>query len=97
MTDAMAHRGPDGAGMVVFPRVVLGNRRLSILDLSSAAHQPMGSEGGDVWLTYNGEIYNYKELAKDLRARGHRFRSAGDTEVLLARLPRMGPTTACRV
>ena len=83
MTDTLAHRGPDGAGMVVMPPAALGNRRLSILDLSSAGHQPMGSEDDDVWLTYNGEIYNYKELAKDLGARGHRLRSSGDTEVLL--------------
>jgi asparagine synthase (glutamine-hydrolysing) len=83
MTDELAHRGPDAAGMVVAPPVVLGNRRLSILDLSPAGHQPMGSGDGGVWLTYNGEIYNYKELARDLRAQGHRFRSSGDTEVLL--------------
>jgi asparagine synthase (glutamine-hydrolysing) len=83
MTDEIAHRGPDGAGMFVLPPVVLGNRRLSILDLSTAADQPMGTVDGDMWLTYNGEIYNYKELAQDLRTRGHRFRSSGDTDVLL--------------
>jgi asparagine synthase (glutamine-hydrolysing) len=83
MTDEMAHRGPDGAGILVLPPVVLGNRRLAILDLSPAAHQPMRSEDGNVWLTYNGEIYNYRELAQDLRTRGHRFRSSGDTDVLL--------------
>ena len=83
MTDALAHRGPDDAGLFVEPPVVLGNRRLSILDLSAGGHQPMGSEDERVWVTYNGEIYNYKELAEDLRSRGHRFASAGDTEVLL--------------
>jgi asparagine synthase (glutamine-hydrolysing) len=83
MTDMLAHRGPDGAGLLVDPPVVLGNRRLSILDLSAAGHQPMASEDGRIWITYNGEIYNYKELAQELQARGHRFRSSGDTEVLL--------------
>jgi asparagine synthase (glutamine-hydrolysing) len=83
MTDALAHRGPDDAGLYVEPPVALGNRRLSILDLSPAGHQPMRSQDGLVWLTYNGEIYNYRELATDLRGRGYRFRSLGDTEVLL--------------
>ncbi len=83
MTDMLAHRGPDDAGLFVESPVVLGNRRLSILDLSSAGHQPMGSDDGRFWLTYNGEIYNYKELVQDLRACGHRFRSPGDTEVVL--------------
>jgi asparagine synthase (glutamine-hydrolysing) len=97
MTDEMAHRGPDGAGMLVLPPVVLGNRRLSILDLSTAAHQPMGSEDGDLWLTYNGEIYNYKELAQDLRTRGHRFRSSGDTDVLLHAYSEWGPHCLARL
>ena len=83
MTDALRHRGPDDAGLLVDPPVVLGNRRLSILDLSPAGHQPMGTEDGRLWLTYNGEIYNYREVASELRSRGHRFRSSGDTEVLL--------------
>jgi asparagine synthase (glutamine-hydrolysing) len=96
MTDEIAHRGPDGAGMFVLPPVALGNRRLSILDLSTAAHQPMGSEDGDVWLTYNGEVYNYKELALDLRTRGHRFSSSGDTEVLLHAYLEWGPDCLTR-
>ena len=61
----------------------LGNRRLSILDLSPAAHQPMGSADGKIWLTYNGEIYNYVELRDELRARGHVFSTTSDTEVVL--------------
>jgi asparagine synthase (glutamine-hydrolysing) len=97
MTDVLAHRGPDDAGMFVEPPVVLGNRRLAILDLSFAGHQPMGSEDGRVWLTYNGEIYNYKELAKDLRQRGHRFRSMGDTEVLLRSYVEWGPDCLARL
>ncbi len=83
MTDLLAHRGPDGAGMLVDPPVVLGHRRLAIIDLSPAGHQPMASEDGSLWITYNGEIYNYLELAEELKAHGHRFRSASDTEVLL--------------
>jgi asparagine synthase (glutamine-hydrolysing) len=97
MTDLLAHRGPDDAGLFVDPPVVLGNRRLSILDLSSAGHQPMGSEDGHVWVTYNGEIYNYKELAQDLRARGHRFHSSGDTEVLLRAYLEWGPDCLARL
>ena len=97
MTDVLAHRGPDDAGLLVDPPVVLGNRRLSILDLSSAGHQPMGSEDGRFWLTYNGEIYNYKELAQELRARGHRFRSSGDTEVLLHAYVEWGPDCLARL
>jgi asparagine synthase (glutamine-hydrolysing) len=64
MTDEIAHRGPDGAGMFVLPPVVLGNRRLSILDLSPTAHQPMGSEDGDVWLTYNGRSTTTRSLRR---------------------------------
>jgi len=97
MTDALAHRGPDDAGLFVDPPVVLGNRRLSILDLSAAGHQPMGSEDGNVWLTYNGEIYNYKELAQELRASGHRFRSQGDTEVVLHAYLEWGPDFLSRL
>jgi asparagine synthase (glutamine-hydrolysing) len=97
MTDVLAHRGPDDAGMFVEPPVVLGNRRLSILDLSPAGHQPMGSDDGRIWLTYNGEIYNYKELAQDLRRHGHRLRSSGDTEVLLHAYLEWGPDCLARL
>jgi asparagine synthase (glutamine-hydrolysing) len=97
MTDEMAHRGPDAAGMFVLPPVVLGNRRLAILDLSPAAHQPMGSDAGNVWLTYNGEIYNYREIAQELRTRGHRFHSSGDTEVLLHAYLEWGPDCLARL
>ena len=67
MTDALAHRGPDDAGLLVDAPVVLGNRRLAILDLSPAGHQPMTTQDGGLWITYNGEIYNYIELAEELR------------------------------
>ena len=97
MTDVLAHRGPDDAGMLVDPPLILGNRRLSILDLSPAGHQPMASNDGRFWLTYNGEIYNYRELARDLRARGHRLRSSGDTEVLLHAYVEWGPNCLARL
>ena len=94
MTDELAHRGPDDAGLLVDPPVVLGHRRLSILDLSRAGHQPMGSEDGSVWLTYNGEIYNYVELAQELRARGHRLPQHRRHRRPAACLPRVGSRTA---
>jgi asparagine synthase (glutamine-hydrolysing) len=83
MTDALAHRGPDDAGLLVDAPVILGNRRLAILDLSPAGHQPMATENRRLWITYNGEIYNYVELADELRGLGRSFRTGTDTEVLL--------------
>jgi asparagine synthase (glutamine-hydrolysing) len=84
MTDVLAHRGPDDAGLLVAPPVVLGHRRLSILDVSEAGHQPMVSRDGRYWITFNGEIFNYRELAAELRQVGHEFRTECDTEVLVA-------------
>lgn len=86
MTNLLAHRGPDDAGSVVFDKhqVSLGHRRLSIIDLSAAGHQPMQNSSGDIWITFNGEIYNYQEISKDLGKLGYKFRSSSDTEVLLA-------------
>jgi asparagine synthase (glutamine-hydrolysing) len=83
MTDAIAHRGPDGEGQWVDRNVGLGHRRLAIIDLSPAGHQPMVSSDHRYVITYNGEIYNYRELRADLEAEGFRFRSQSDTEVLL--------------
>jgi asparagine synthase (glutamine-hydrolysing) len=83
MRDSMYHRGPDDAGLYVKDGVGLGHRRLSILDLSPAGHQPMCNEDGNIWLVFNGEIYNYVELAASLRQRGHRFQSHTDSEVIL--------------
>lgn len=83
MTDALAHRGPDGRGVVTNGNVGLGHRRLKIIDLSDAGKQPMSLEDGSVIITYNGEIYNYKEKRVMLESRGHVFRSQTDTEVLL--------------
>lgn len=83
LTDALTHRGPDGRGTFVRGAVGLGQRRLKILDLSDAAKQPMISEDGQVVLTFNGEIYNFREIRASLQRKGHTFRSTGDTEVLL--------------
>jgi asparagine synthase (glutamine-hydrolysing) len=83
MNAALAHRGPDAEGIVVRDRIGLGFRRLSIIDLSSAANQPMSDQGEDITIVFNGEIYNYTELRKDLIGKGHRFRTHSDTEVAL--------------
>lgn len=90
MTQLIAHRGPDDAGHFVDGNVALGHRRLSVIDLSPAAHQPMGNGDGSVWITYNGECYNYAALASRLRAQGHSFRSTSDTEVILRLYEEMG-------
>ena len=81
--DLLAHRGPDDRGVFADDGVLLGHRRLSIIDLSVAGHQPMVDDQTGAVVTYNGEIYNYLELRGELEALGHRFRSATDTEVLL--------------
>ena len=85
MRDLIAHRGPDDAGSYVAPdgRVGLANRRLSIIDLSAGGHQPLTNEDGTVWIAFNGEIYNYRELRPALLARGHVFASQSDTEVIV--------------
>lgn len=85
MRDLIAHRGPDDAGSYVAPngRVGLANRRLSIIDLSASGHQPLANEDGTVWIAFNGEIYNYRELRPALLARGHVFASQSDTEVIV--------------
>ena len=81
-TDAMAHRGPDDEGFYLDGPVGLGNRRLSIIDLPGG-HQPIANEDESVWITFNGEIYNYRDLRPDLVARGHKFRTSSDTETIL--------------
>ena len=85
MRDSLRHRGPDDAGVWWTPdaRVGLANRRLAIIDLSSAGHQPMADGSGKAWITFNGEIYNHRDLRRELEARGHRFRTTTDTEVVL--------------
>lgn len=83
MTDAIAHRGPDGEGWYRDKNVGLGHRRLAILDLSPAGHQPMITRDGNFALSYNGEIYNHSEIRAELEALGHQFRSNTDSEVVL--------------
>jgi asparagine synthase (glutamine-hydrolysing) len=82
MCDAIVHRGPDDEGFFLDGHVGLGVRRLSIIDLVTG-HQPIGSEDGRVWVVFNGEIYNYRELRRELEARGHTFRTGSDTEVIV--------------
>jgi asparagine synthase (glutamine-hydrolysing) len=85
MTDTLRHRGPDDGGTLVraAERVALGHRRLSIIDLSAAGHQPMANEDGSVWITYNGEVYNHAALRDELEAAGHRYSSRTDTETIV--------------
>ena len=85
MADTLAARGPDSYGIWVSEDAVaaFGHRRLSIIDLSPGGHQPMISADGSMVITFNGEIYNYRELRGELEKSGHRFRSNSDTEVLL--------------
>ena len=86
MTAALRHRGPDDGGTRLDPggAFAFGHRRLAIIDLSAAGQQPMSWAEGRFWITYNGEIYNYRELRRELEARGCVFRTRTDTEVLLA-------------
>jgi len=87
MNGRLAHRGPDDAGVYVSRRegvsCGLGHRRLSIIDLSAAGRQPMANEDGSLWMVFNGEIYNFKELRRELEDKGHRFASRTDSEVIL--------------
>ena len=83
MCDAIAHRGPDGEGIWTGPGVALGHRRLSIIDIAGSP-QPMASFDGGALLVYNGEIYNFRELRRELETLGARFRTQGDSEVILA-------------
>ncbi|HUL80932.1 MAG TPA: asparagine synthetase B, partial [Gammaproteobacteria bacterium] len=80
---ALAHRGPDASELRLEPPIRVGFRRLSIIDLSAAANQPMLAPDGASWLVFNGEIYGYLELRKELARRGHAFRTDSDTEVVL--------------
>jgi asparagine synthase (glutamine-hydrolysing) len=88
--DAMSHRGPDDEGFHLDGNIGLGNRRLSIIDLPGG-HQPISNEDGTVWITFNGEIYNYRELRPGLEARGHRFRTSSDTETIVHLYEEYGP------
>jgi len=82
MRDVLWHRGPDDQGLMVVGNVGLGHRRLSIIDLAGG-HQPMANSDRTVWITYNGEVYNFRELRTDLELRGYTFTTKSDTEVVL--------------
>ena len=96
MTGLIAHRGPDGEGHVVEGPVAIGHRRLAIIDLSDSASQPMESPDGRYVLSYNGELYNFRELRQQLCQAGRPFRSWSDTEVLLAALEHWGDAALLR-
>jgi len=97
MGEVQKHRGPDDEGRMIFnsrgASIGLGHNRLSIIDLSSAAKQPMSNEDGSIWLTFNGEIYNFKHLRRELEEKGHRFKSHSDSEVIIHLYEEMG--TSC--
>jgi asparagine synthase (glutamine-hydrolysing) len=82
MRDVMFHRGPDGAGIYCEAGVGLGHRRLAIIDIS-AGHQPLSNQDKNITITFNGEIYNYKELTKELKSRGYQFETQSDTEAIV--------------
>jgi asparagine synthase (glutamine-hydrolysing) len=96
MATVVAHRGPDDSGTWFGGRVGFGHRRLSVIDLSPNGHQPMSNEDGTIWITYNGEIYNFAELKVRHRLveKGHVFRSATDTEVMIHLYEELGPAMA---
>lgn len=75
MSSVLAHRGPDDEGVYLKSNVALAHKRLSIIDLTPAGHQPMSNEDGSIWIVFNGEIYNYLDLRNDLQEKGHTFSS----------------------
>jgi asparagine synthase (glutamine-hydrolysing) len=97
MTDAIAHRGPDGEGVYTDGPLGLGHRRLAIIDLSPAGHQPMVTPDSRYVITYNGELYNFQELRAELEALGHPFHSRTDTEVVLRGYVQWGPALLDRL
>lgn len=96
MMTSLVHRGPDGSGTRVDGPVGLGHLRLSIIDVAGGS-QPLSNEDASVWVTFNGEIYNYRDLTQDLVAKGHRFRTRSDTEVLVHAYEDEGPTFVRRL
>src|SRR5262245_33505316 len=83
MCELLTHRGPDDEGIYTAPHIGLGQRRLAIIDLENRAVAPLPNEAGAIWVTFNGEIYNFRELRTELIAQGHTFRTATDTEVVV--------------
>jgi asparagine synthase (glutamine-hydrolysing) len=96
MTDAVAHRGPDGEGQYFWRSVGLGHRRLAIIDLTECGHQPMAYGNEALVIVFNGEVYNYRELREELEQSGSCFRSQSDTEVILASYSAWGPDCVTR-
>src|SRR5882672_9540932 len=90
MSDAQAHRGPDDWGVWADERCALGHRRLSIIDLSEAERQPMSDARGDIQITFNGEIYNFQQLRRELEGYGHSFRTRTDTEAIICAYEQWG-------
>ena len=82
MTRVLSHRGPDGEGFIVRDAVAIGHRRLAIIDLETG-DQPLSNEDDTIWITYNGEIYNYRKLRHELEQKGHQFSTRSDTEVIV--------------
>jgi asparagine synthase (glutamine-hydrolysing) len=97
MIAAMAHRGPDDIGAFDDHAVALGHRRLAIIDLTPSGHQPMADPSRDIWITFNGEIYNWREERAELERQGTEFRTRSDTEVILALYARHGDDFMCRL
>ena len=96
MCDRIRHRGPDDEGFHIDGPCGIGMRRLSIIDLSTG-HQPISNEDGTVWVVFNGEIYNYQELRRDLIARGHKFATNSDTETLIHLYEEFGPSSVAKL
>jgi asparagine synthase (glutamine-hydrolysing) len=97
MIATLRHRGPDDEGVWTDGQAGLAHARLSIIDLSPAAHQPMGSANGSVWISYNGEVYNFAEIRQELEGFGYRFRSRSDTEVIVNGWHAWGPRIFSRL
>src|SRR5258708_31551003 len=97
MIATLRHRGPDDEGVWTDGRAGIAHARLSIIDPSPAAHQPMASADGAVWITYNGEVYNFAEIRQELDALGYPFRSRSDTEVIVNGWHAWGPKIFTRL
>jgi asparagine synthase (glutamine-hydrolysing) len=97
MSEALRHRGPDDRGLWSDEDCTLGHRRLAIIDLSEAGRNPLSNEQGTIWITYNGEVYNYQSLRKELEGLGHRFRTRTDTEVIVYAYQQWGEASVKRL
>src|SRR5437016_7866513 len=96
MCRALVHRGPDDEGVYLGRGVALGMRRLSIIDLATG-HQPIRNEDGTIWIVFNGEIYNFRELRRELEEAGHRFYTATDTETIVHAYEQWGTAAIARL